>query len=155
MSLSKTVGFKRKIFEVLENADKRSGTSSEAPRDHNYSESKHLTVDAYVIDRHRPLPLAKLKMHIEKITACVEEWQRGLKYATAIADHIENNMYSGYYDDFSNTKGIVAYVSSINSRYSFARTQFVARLYGNIDDDEYNISEVNESIATDVLRIVA
>ena len=69
---------------------------------------------------------------------------KGLKYATAIADHIENNIYSGYYDNFSNTKGIVAYVSSINSRYSFARTQFVARLYGNIDDDEYNISEVNE-----------
>ena len=145
MSLPKTVGFKRKIFEVLENADKRSGTSSEAARDHNYRESKHWTVGAYAKDRHRPLPLAKLKMDIEKITACVEEWQRGLKYATAIVDHIENNIYSGYYEEFSNTKGVVAYISSINSRYSFARTQFVARLYGNVDDDEYDISEVNEN----------
>ena len=130
---------------MLENADKRSGTSSEAARDHNYRESKHWTVGAYAKDRHRPLPLAKLKMDIEKITACVEEWQRGLKYATAIVDHIENNIYSGYYEEFSNTKGVVAYISSINSRYSFARTQFVARLYGNVDDDEYDISEVNEN----------
>ena len=97
---------KRKIFELLENADRQNCSSM--------SSSLQLETCMYDIsdtinnnikkrnsihkNKNVPLTIQDLKQVIEEISMTAEEWQCGLKFANAIADHIMHNIFiSKYY----------------------------------------------------------
>ena len=129
---------KRKIFELLENADRQNCSSM--------SSSLQLETSMYDIsdtinnnikkrnsihkNKNVPLTIQDLKQVIEETSITAEEWQCGIKFANAIADHIMHNIFiSKYYHDFNNIKNIISFISFVVSKYSFAHTQFLARMY--------------------------
>ncbi len=133
---------KRKIFALLEDVDRRNCDSPSLL--HSTIASKKVKtneINANNSKKNVPLSINDLHQTIQQINMTTEEWQCGVKYAIAIADHITHNMYvSEYYKDVKNIKNIVANISRIVSKHSFAHTQFVARMYsknGNIHRSVY------------------